>query len=125
MSEASVNGLLILVICALHVFGLVLLRRGDFPHQLVRIVTNRDVQNLLIGAKAVERKKAIQYLTVGITSFVLGFGAITVFANLEGFWWTFLIVAGAILISGLFEKKAEEVLGKKVKPNEAAVQILK
>ncbi|MHC5279370.1 hypothetical protein ACYRFT_03735 [Listeria kieliensis] len=123
MSEATVNSFLIgmiLVVCMMYVFGIVALRRGDFVNCLIRIVTNREVQNLLIGAKELERKKAVQYLTIGITSLILGFGSIVVFANLEGFRWGFLIVLGGFLISSLFEKKAEEILGKKVKSDEAA-----
>lgn len=127
MSEATVNSFLIamiLAVCVMYVFGMVALRRGDFVNCLIRIATNREVQNLLIGAKDLERKKAVQYLTIGLASLVLGFASITVFANLEGFWWRFLIVLGAFLISSLFEKKAEEILGKKVKSDEA-VRILK
>ncbi|EUJ18945.1 CDP-alcohol phosphatidyltransferase family protein [Listeria aquatica] len=60
-----------------------------------------------------KEKKAVQYLTASILSFVIGFLSIILFANLDGFVWTILFVLAAILVSGLLEKKAEEILGKK------------
>ncbi|MEN2667256.1 hypothetical protein [Listeria aquatica] len=87
-------------------------------------MTNREVRNLLIGAKDAERKKTVQYLTASILSFVIGFLSIILFANLDGFVWTILFVLAAILVSGLLEKKAEEILGKKIDPKNA-VRILK
>ncbi|WP_167628435.1 hypothetical protein [Listeria valentina] len=127
MNETVMNSfliLVILVICVVNILGIVVLRRGRFSHDLVQFVTNQEVRNLLIGAKDAERKKAVQYLTASILSFVIGFLSIILFANLDGFVWTILFVLAAILVSGLLEKKAEEILGKKIDPKKV-VQILK